>query len=85
MARLKITRANGDVTEHQITPRIEYAFEIYAKMGFHRAFRELERQTDLFWLAWECIRSTGETVKSFGPEFLDTLVKVEVLDDEPLG
>jgi hypothetical protein len=84
MARLKITRANGDVTEHQITPRIEYAFEIYAKMGFHRAFRELERQTDLFWLAWECIRSTGETVKSFGPEFLDTLVKVEVLDDEPL-
>jgi hypothetical protein len=85
MARLKITRANGDVTEHQITPRIEYAFEIYAKMGFHRAFRELERQTDLFWLAWECIRSSGETVKSFGPEFLDTLVKVEVLDDEPLG
>ena len=84
MARLKITRANGDVTEHQITPRIEWAFEQYAKMGFHRAFRELERQTDLFWLAWECIRSSGETVKSFGPEFLDTLVKVEVLDDEPL-
>jgi len=85
MARLKITRATGDVTEHQITPRIEWAFEQYAKMGFHRAFRELERQTDLFWLAWECIRSSGETVKSFGPEFLDTLVKVEVLDDEPLG
>jgi hypothetical protein len=84
MARLKITRATGDVTEHQITPRIEWAFEQYAKMGFHRAFRELERQTDLFWLAWECIRSSGETVKSFGPEFLDTLVKVEVLDDEPL-
>jgi hypothetical protein len=84
MARLKITRANGDVTEHQITPRIEWAFEQYAKMGFHRAFRELERQTDLFWLAWECIRSSGETVKSFGPDFLDTLVKVEVLDDEPL-
>jgi hypothetical protein len=84
MARLKITRATGDVSEHQITPRIEWAFEQYAKMGFHRAFRELERQTDLFWLAWECIRSSGETVKSFGPEFLDTLVKVEVLDDEPL-
>jgi len=85
MARLKITRANGDVTEHQITPRIEYAFELYAKMGFHRAFRELERQSDLYWLAWECIRSSGETVKSFGPEFLDGLSKVEVLDDEPLG
>jgi hypothetical protein len=85
MARLKITRATGEVTEHQITPRIEWAFEQYAKQGFHKAFRIEERQTDVYWLAWECIRSTGETVKSFGPEFLDTLVKVEVLDDEPLG
>jgi hypothetical protein len=84
MARLKITRAGGEVTEHQITPRIEYAFEIYAKKGFHRAFREDEKQTDLFFLAHECLRSSGVTVKSFGPEFLDDLVKVEVLDDEPL-
>ena len=85
MARLKITRATGEVTEHQITPRIEYAFELYAKKGFHKAFREDEKQTDLFWLAWECIRSSGETVKSFGSEFLDTLSRVEVLDDEPLS
>jgi hypothetical protein len=86
MARLKITRATGEVTEHQITPRIEYAFELYAKKGFHKAFRDDEKQSDVYWLAWECLRSTGgETVKSFGPEFLDTLVKVEVLDDEPLG
>lgn len=84
MARLKITRASGEVTEHQITPRIEYAFELYAKMGFHRAFRELERQTDVYWLAHECLRASGEVVKSFGPEFLDSLVKVEVLDDLPL-
>jgi hypothetical protein len=26
----------------------------------------------------------GVVVKPFGPDFLDTLVKVEVLDDEPL-
>ena len=85
MARLKITRATGEVSEHQITPRIEYAFELYAKKGFHKAFRDDEKQTDLFWLAWECIRSSGETVKSFGAEFLDTLSRVEVLDDEPLS
>ena len=85
MARLKIPRANGDVTEHQITPRIEWAFEQYAKKGFHKAFRDDEKQSDVYWLAWECIRSSGETVKSFGPEFLDGLSKVEVLDDEPLG
>ena len=85
MARLKITRATGEVTEHQITPRIEYAFELYAKKGFHKAFRDDEKQSDLYFLAWECIRASGETVKSFGPEFLDTLSKVEVVDDLPLA
>lgn len=85
MARLKITRASGEVTEHQITPRIEYAFELYAKKGFHKAFRDDEKQSDLYYLAWECIRTSGETVKTFGPEFLDTLAKVEVVDDLPLA
>lgn len=87
MARLKITRTDGVVSEHQITPSIEFAFENHAKMGFHRAFRELERQSDVYFLAWECLRrsfeGTGETVKPFGAAFIDTLVKVEVLDDDP--
>ena len=85
MAKLKITRADGSVSDHQITPRIEYAFELYAKMGFHKAFRDLERQTDVYFLAHECLRSAGITVPVFGAEFLDTLAKVEVLDDDPLG
>ena len=85
MARLKITRATGEVTEHQITPRIEYAFELYAKQGFHKAFRLDEKQSDVYWLAHECLRSAGVTVTMFGAEFLDMLVKVEVLDDEPLS
>ena len=49
MARLKITRATGEVSEHQITPRIEYAFELYAKKGFHKAFRDDEKQSDVYW------------------------------------
>ena len=85
MARLKITRADGSVSEHQITPRIEYAFELYAKKGFHKAFRDDEKQSDVYWLAWECLRSTpGETVSVFGASFLETLAKVEVLEDNPL-
>jgi hypothetical protein len=84
MARLKITRATGEVTEHQITPRIEYAFELFAKKGFRKAFREDERQTDLYFLAHECLKTAGVVVKPFGPEFLDQLTEVEVLDDEPL-
>ena len=83
MAKLKITRADGSVSDHQITPSIEYAFEVYAKKGFHKAFRDDEKQSDVYWLAWECIRRSGETVKMFGAEFLDTLQKVEVLDDDP--
>lgn len=85
MARLKIKRATGEVSEHQITPRIEYAFELYAKKGFHKAFRDDEKQSDLYWLAWECLRTSGENVKPFGADFLDTLSAVEVLDDLPLA
>ena len=83
MAKLKITKADGNVSEHQITPSIEYAFELYAKAGFHRRFREEEKQTDVYWLAWECLRAAGETVPTFGAAFLGTLKKVEVLDDDP--
>ena len=83
MAKLKVTKVDGNVSEHQITPSIEYAFELYAKKGFHRAFREDEKQTDVYWLAWECLRSSGDTVPMFGAEFLKTLSKVEVLDEDP--
>ena len=85
MAKLKVTKVDGNVSEHQITPRIEYAFELYAKKGFHKAFRDDEKQSDVYWLAHECLRTAGETVKPFGAEFLDTLAKVEVLDDLPLA
>ena len=81
MARLKITRATGDVTEHDITPSIEYAFEQYAKKGFAKTFAEDQKQTDLFWLAWKCL-SKIEDVPLFGEKFIDTLKRVEVLDDE---
>jgi hypothetical protein len=37
----------------------------------------------VYWLAWECLRTSGQTVPMFGAEFLDTLAKVEVLDDDP--
>jgi hypothetical protein len=42
-------------------------------------------QTSIFWLAWECIRRSGETVKPFGEQFVETLTSVEVLDDDPLA
>ena len=85
MAKLKIVRTDGSVIEGEITPAVEYAFEIHTKKGFHRAFREDEKQSDVYWLAWEVIRRSGETVKPFGLEFIETLASVSVLDSEPLS
>ena len=86
MIKLKITQASGEVTEHVITPVIEYAFEQYAKTGFMKAFRDNEKQTDVYWLAYECLRRAGIGVKPFGADFIETLEKVEILDaDHPNG
>jgi len=82
MAKLTITRANGDVSEHEITPSIEYAFEQYAKKGFAKAFAEDQKQSDIFWLAWKCLSKTQD-VPLFGEKFVDTLTKVEVGDSNP--
>ena len=82
MFKLKITKASGDISEHEITPAIEYAFEQNFKAGFHKRFRDEERQSDVYWLAWECLRKSGETVKPFGEQFLETIKKVEILEAE---
>jgi hypothetical protein len=87
MAKLKIVRANGTESIHEITPVIEYAFESYAKKGFFKAFQEDQKQSDIYWLAWECLRrADAPDVKPFGEKFLETLASVEVLgDDSPNG
>ena len=82
MIKLKITRASGEVSEHLIIPVIEYAFEQYAKTGFMKAFRDNEKQSDVYWLAWECLRRDGVGVKPFGTDFLETLQSVEIMDAE---
>ena len=82
MAKLKITRANGEVSEHRITPGIEYAFELVHRAGISKELRETEKQTSIFWLAWEALRRSGATVPTFGPEFVDTLESVEVLEEK---
>lgn len=86
MLSLKITKASGEESTHEITPAIEYAFEQFFKSGFHKRFRTEERQSDIYWLAWECLRRSGEGVKPFGEAFLETIKAVEILDaDTPNG
>jgi hypothetical protein len=62
-------------------------FEQYAKMGFHIEPSEIKRiaESDVYWLAWEVTRRSGESVKPFGMDFIETLKSVEVLDSDPLA
>jgi hypothetical protein len=85
MAKLKIVREDGSTLEGEISPAVEYLFELHHKIGFHKAFRDEEKQTMVYWLAWEITRRSGETVKPFGIEFIETLKSVEVLDSDPLA
>ena len=81
MARLKITRASGDVIV-PITPVVEYAFEKYTGVGIHKQFRDQEKQSDIYWLCHNAL-SRIEVLPPFGEEFLATLISGEVMDDEP--
>ena len=85
MAKLKVVRADGTVNEYEITPVIEYAFEQSRNKGFHKALLEDQKQSDIYWLCWEAIRRSGETVKPFGEDFIATLKSVDVVESDPLG
>jgi hypothetical protein len=76
---------DGSVHDIEITPRLEYSFELWAKKGFHKSFRDDESQTSVYWLSWEGLRLSGVTVKPFGPDYLDGLKSVEVAESDPLA
>ena len=85
MAKLRVTTQDNTTSDYEITPLIEYAFEQYAKKGFHKALVDDQKQSDIYWLCWESMRRSGVTVKPFGESFLETLKTVEVLESDPLG
>jgi len=84
MAKLRVTTQDNQVTDYEITPLIEFAFEQYAKKGFHKALIEDQKQSDIYWITWESMRRAGVTVKPFGEQYLESLKSVEVLDSDPL-
>jgi len=86
MIKLRVTKASGEVSDYDITPALEYAFEQQMKTGFHKRFRDEEKQSDVYWLSWEAERRAGVTVAPFGDKYLETLSKVEIMDaDSPNG
>lgn len=86
MTKLRVTKASGDILEFEISPALEYSFEQQFKTGFYKRFRDEEKQSDMYWLAWEAERRTGNTVVPFGEKYCETLTKVQILDaDSPNG
>ena len=85
MAQLKITFVDGKVVQGEVTPIIEYLFEQHYKMGFHKAFREEEMQTQIYFLSHEVSNRLGEPVDARLETFISTLKSVEVLDSDPLS
>ena len=86
MANLKliITKANGDKSEHPVTPALKYAFELWSKKGFQESFGSGDYlEQHLYWLAWEALRSSGESVPMFGIDFVRTLADVDVEVEAP--
>lgn len=83
--KIKVIRASGEESVFDITPAVEYTFELTHKKSFYKAFRDEEMQSHLYWVAWECVRRSGETVKPFGMEFVESLKGLEVLPDDPNG
>ena len=84
MAKLIVNMTDGAIHEVEITPRLEYAFELHHKKGFHRAFSEDAMQSMVYWLAWEGLRLSGVVVPPFGMDFMDTLKSVDIGDSDPL-
>jgi hypothetical protein len=85
MAKLIVTMTDNTVHEIEITPRLEYSYELHHKKGFHKSMRDDEMQTSVYWLSWEGLRLSGVTVKPFGAEYLDGLKSVEVAESDPLA
>jgi hypothetical protein len=84
MAQLKITFTDGKELSGEITPLMEYLFEQHYKIGFHKAFREQEMQSMVYWLSHEIVKRSGEPVDAKFENFVATLKSVEVLDSDPL-
>ena len=82
MPALKITRATGEVSTHEITPVAEVAFESYHGGSLQKLYREEEKRTHIYWMAHDLLKRAKVSVPPFGDEFLLMLKKVEIIGDE---
>lgn len=77
---LKVVMVDGTESVHLITPLIEYNFELQFKDGILPTLAK-QRNSDVYWLAWECLRQAGTVVPPFGPEFLKLIASADFADE----
>ncbi|NDB89205.1 MAG: hypothetical protein EB164_09960 [Thaumarchaeota archaeon] len=83
--RLKIVTKDNKTEILDITPAVECAYESEFHGGFYKLLRDHERQSDLYWIAHQCMKRKGLTQLEFGDTFLETLKEVDIVADAPNG
>ena len=78
---LKIKTNDGVDATYSLRPRTIVAFEQKFGKGLAKLFSEDQKMEHIYYLAWQSLKDNGRVVKPFGPEFLDTLMDVEMVSD----
>lgn len=81
---LKIVTNDGVDSVFSLRPRTIVAFEQKFGKGLAKLFAEDQKMEHIYFLAWQSLKDNGRVVKPFGPEFLDTLISVEMISDPNL-
>ena len=81
---LKIKTNDGVDSVFSLRPRTIVAFEQKFGKGLAKLFAEDQKMEHIYFLAWQSLKDNGRVVKPFGPEFLDTLISVEMISDPNL-
>ena len=81
---LKIKTNDGVDSVFSLRPRTIVAFEQKFGKGLAKLFSEDQKMEHIYYLAWQSLKDNGRVVKPFGPEFLDSLISVEMISDPNL-
>jgi hypothetical protein len=79
--QIQVNRKNDKSDSYPLSPRIIVACEQKFGMGIGKAL-ESQRMEILYFLAYEAVKRSGEVLKPYGDEFLDSLVSVELISDD---
>ena len=81
---LKIVTNDGVDSVFSLRPRTIVAFEQKFGKGLAKLFSEDQKMEHIYYLAWQSLKDNGRVVKPFGPEFLDSIISVEMISDPNL-